>query len=570
MRASIRIAIRGLRRSPGFTLLAVAILTLGIGATTAMFTVTRTVLLKPLGYRDSERLVTASFRVPAFSKQFSTIPINAQHYELWRDHSRTLQELAVIRPDSHILSGLGQAEQLSGVAVSPQFFHLLGIEPFMGRGFVKGEDVAGRNHIVVISHHFWRRELGGRADAIGKEIRLDGVPYQIIGVMPTGFPFPRGRDLSELEQLPERTEYWTPVVFGKDDLAEAEGNENYIAVARLKPGVTTQQAVADLTALEKVISRRYREPIEFDPVVRPLQQAMARDVRLPLLLLMGAVGAVLLIVCINLMNLMMVRATAQRREWAIRLAVGAGMSDLLRGALLESLLLSFIGCVSGALLAWWLLQLIRLRAPLDLPRVDELVLDPIAVLFAVGISAASALLFGAWPAWRTARIDPQEALQSSGRTTTEDRKGHRLGRALVAAEVALSTVLLFAAGLLLRSFIAILDVNPGENIQNVLTARVNLPPDKYQRDPDVHSFYERLIQQVSALPGVRAAGLVSDLPLTAENNHNPATAADRPIPPVSQWTMTNYRTASTIISKRRAFLYKRDARSKSATETYRK
>ncbi|MBV9499071.1 MAG: ABC transporter permease [Acidobacteriaceae bacterium] len=544
MPVSIRIAVRALGRSLGFALLAIAILTLGIGATTAMFTITRTVLLKPLAYQDPDRLVTASFRVPAFSKQFSTIPINAQHYELWRDHSRTIQELAVLRPDSHILSGAGQAEQLKGLSVSPNFFHLLGSEPAIGRGFVKGEDVEGRNHIVVISYRLWRRAFSGRADAIGKELRLDGVPYQVVGIAAAGFPFPRGRELSELEQLPERTEYWTPLVFSKDDLASPEGNENYIAIARLKPGVTTQQAVADLTALEKVISQRYPEPIEFDPVVRRLQQTMARDVRLPLLLLMSAVAAVLLIVCINLMNLMMVRATSQRREWAIRLAVGAGVSELLRGALIESLLLSLAGCGLGSVLAWWILQLIRLKAPSGLPRVEELVLDPAALLFAVGISAASAILFGAWPAWRSARVDPQEALQSSSRSATQSRKAHQAGRVLVAAEVALSTVLLLAAGLLLRSFVTILNVNPGVSTEHVLTARVNLPPDKYHRDPDVVSFYRRLVEQTRALPGVRAAGLVSDLPLTGEDNNNPATAADRPIPPVTQWQMTNYRTAS--------------------------
>ncbi len=544
MPVSIRTAIRTLRRSLGFTLLAIAILALGIGATTAMFTITRTVLLKPLAYQDSGRLVTASFRVPAFSKQFSTIPINAQHYELWRDHSRTIQELAVLRPASHILSGAGQAEQLKGVSISPNFFHLLGSEPAIGRGFVKGEDLAGHNHIVVITYRLWQRAFAGRVDAIGKELRLDGVPYQLIGIMPAGFPFPRGRELSELEQLPERTEYWTPLVFNRDDLAEPEGNENYIAIARLKPGVTTQQAVADLTALEKVISQRYREPIEFDPVVRPLQQTMARDVRLPLLLLMSAVAAVLLIVCINLMNLMMVRATSQRREWAIRLAVGAGIPELLRAAFIESLLLSIVSGALGSILAWWMLQLIRLKAPPGLPRVDELVLDPAALLFAIGISAASAILFGAWPAWRTARIDPQEALQSSSRSASESRKGHQVGRVLVAAEVALSTMLLLGAGLLLRSFVAILSVNPGVSVQHVLTARVNLSPDKYRRDPDVISFYQGLIEQASRLPGVRAAGLVSDLPLTGEDNNNPATAADRPIPPISQWQMTNYRTAS--------------------------
>ncbi len=347
MPASLRIAIRGLRRSPGFAFVAIAILTLGIGATTAMFSITRTVLLKPLAYHNPERLVTVMFRVPQFSKQLSTIPVNAQHYELWRDHSRAIEELTMIGPSSHILSGIGEPEQISGARVSANFFHLLGIEPALGRDFAKGEDEAGHDHVVVISHNFWQQKLSGRADALGRKILLDGNPYQVIGVMPAAFPFPRGRQLSDLEQLPERTAYWIPLVFSKDDLESPLSNMNYIPIARLKPGVSPRQALTDLTALENVIARRFLEPVEIDPVVRPLQQAMARDVRMPLLILMAAFGTVLLIVCINLMNLIMMRATGQRREWAIRLAVGAGTRDLLRGALIESLLLSISGGVLG-------------------------------------------------------------------------------------------------------------------------------------------------------------------------------------------------------------------------------
>jgi putative ABC transport system permease protein len=298
------------------------------------------------------------------------------------------------------------------------------------------------------------------------------------------------------------------------------------------------------TSLEKVISKRYPEPVELDPMVRPLQAAMAREVRLPLLILMAAVSAVLLIVCINLMNLIMVRATAQRRDWAIRLAMGAGAGDLLRIAFMESLSLSLAGAALGSLLTFWLLQLTKRKAPVDLPRIDELALDPSALIFALGASIATALLFGLWPAWRASRIDPQEALQSSGRTSSESRRGHRTGKLLVAAEVTLSTVLLLAAGLLLRSFVMILGVNPGLNVQHLLTVRINLPPDKYQRYQDTASFYRRLEEQVRAMPSVQRAGLVSDLPVTTDNNNNPATAGDRPIPPITQWPMTSYRFAS--------------------------
>ncbi len=520
------------------------ILALGIGATTAMFSVTETVLLKPLAYRDPSRLVTITFRVPAFSKTLSTIPANAQHYELWRDHARTFDEVALVGPDSHILSGRGEAVQLMGAHVTANLFHLLGVQPMLGRSFAADENQVGHDHVVIVSQKFWTEKLGGSAKALGESIRLDGQPFQVIGVMPALFPFPRGYDLSEVEQLSEQTDYWVPLVFSKEELANALGEENYVAIARLKAGVTNAQALANVAALEKVIAKRFPEPIEFIPIVRTLQQSMVREVKLPLLLLMGAVSAVLLIVCINLMNLTMVRAVSQRKNWAIRLAVGAREGDLLRSALIESLLLALAGGALGMWLTVWLLQLIRLGAPVELPRIDELQLDGRGLLFALLVSALSAVLFGLWPAWRATKIDPQEAMQASGRGMSQNRSSDRTGKLLVAAEVALSTLLLLSGGLLLRSLLATLAVDPAMNVDHVLTAQIDLPPDKYKNDGDIRSFYQRLDERVNAMPAVRDAGLISDIPLTGENNHNPATAGDRPSPPLSQWQMTNYRVAS--------------------------
>ncbi|HJT72224.1 MAG TPA: ABC transporter permease, partial [Terriglobales bacterium] len=493
---------------------------------------------------DPDRLVTILLRVPQFSKTLDTIPVNAQHYELWRDHNRTLEEISMIRPDSHILSGRGEATQVNGLRVSLNLFHLLGIQPAIGRGFIKGEDKAGREHVVVISHRLCAEVFNERSDALGKTLVLDGQPYEVVGVMPAGFPFPRGKQLSDLEILPEYTDYWVPLVFSKEERASPDGEEHYIAIARLKPNVNIKQVLADVTALEKVMLKRYPEPIEFDPVVRPLQQTMARDIRLPLLVLIAAVGSVLLIVCINLSNFLLVRAIAQQREWAIRIAIGARTSNLLRSAFVESLCLSIAGGALGCFLAAWLVKLIQLRAPVDLPRINELGIDGPVLLLALALSIASAFIFGLWPALRAAHVDPQEALQSAARTTGEGRRGHRAGKLLVVAEVALSTVLLLTAGLLMRSFAAILGVNPGMKVENLLTLRINLPPEKYRQGKDITSFYQRLSEQVRSLPGVKAAGLISDLPLTGESNDNPATAGDRPTPPVTQWQMTNYRSAS--------------------------
>lgn len=395
---------------------------------------------------------------------------------------------------------------MNGVRVSANFFHLLGVQPTLGRSLSKGEDQAGREHVAVISDHFWRDKLGGRADVLGEKIRLDGQSFQVIGVMPAAFPFPRVRPLSDLTQLPERTDYWVPLALDKNDLESPLGNMNYISIARLKLGVTPAAAFGDLMALEKVIGKRFPEPIKVIPVVQPLQQAMARDVRRPLLILMGAVGAVLLIVCINLMNLMMVRATAQRRDWAIRLAVGASLRDVLSGVLLESLVLAFIGGCLGVLLSAWLLQLVRWSGPSNLPRIDELAPDGWALAFSLLLAMGSALLFGLWPAWRAAQTDPQEALQSAGRNSSEGRKGHRAGKILVAVEVALSTILLLSAALLVRSFAATMQVSPGVRVEQTLTLRANLPPEKYTKDSDVHSFYQRLESEVKSFAGRACCG----------------------------------------------------------------
>ena len=545
----IRFALRSLLRTPGFSLLAVAVLTLGIGATTAMFSITRTVLLKPLAYRDSSRLATLLFRVPQFVKGLATIPVNAQHYLLWRKDSRTLEEVGLVVPDSNILTGLGPAEQITGVRITPNFFHMLGVQPLFGRGLAESEDKPGHNQVVIVSHQFWQNRLSARRDVLGQKIVLDGQPYAVIGVMPAGLRFPSGRQLSDVVVLPDRTEYWTPLVFTKDQFGSPLGDFDFLAIGCLKPGVTAPQVAADLTALEKVIAKRYPEPVEIDPKVRSLQAAMAREIRQPLLMLIGAVLAVLLVVCTNLMNLIMVRATAKRRDSSIRLALGASAGTLLREAFTESVLLSLSGAILGSLLAFWLLWAVRLAAPVDLPRINEIALDPAALLFALGAAVVTALLFGVWPVWHISRINPQEALQSSGRTPSLGRKGHRTGKLLVALEVSLSTVLLLTAGLFLRSFVAALDVDPGLNANNLLTVDIKPPPENYRSDVSVSSFYQRLLEQTKVLPGVKGTGVVSQLPVTpgensSENPDNPVTAGDRPTPPITQWPMANYRYAS--------------------------
>jgi predicted permease len=539
MRAAIRFALRGLRRTPGFTVLAILILALGIGSTTAMFTITRTILLKPLAYHDPARLTTLMLRIPAFEKLAAKVPVNGQHYLFWQQHNRTLEQIALVDPDGRILSGSGNPVKLQGVRITPNLFDLLGIQPHLGRGFLPQEAQEGTSRVVILSDSLWRSKFNADTSVLGRKIVLDGQPYQVVGVTPPLFPFPRGRQLADIEPLPEHTQYWVPLAFSKEELADPMGEMNFLGLMRLKPGITIAQAYSDLNALEGVISKRYSQPVEIHPLIEPLQAALAGGVRQPLIVLFSAVCLVLVIVCINLMNLMLVRSTDRRREWAIRLAIGAGLRELIRDTLFESLLLSLAGGALGAALAVWLLELVRVHAPFDLPRIDELHLDPVALGFALAVSVGSAILFGIWPAWRAAKIDPQEAIQSSSRSATGNKKGHQFGRALVAAEVALSVVLLLGAGLLIRSFVRVLQVDPGMRVQHLITAYVELPSDRYKDDKTIGQFYRRFLDGLQTLPGIEASGITSNLPLTTANNNNPMTAADRPTPPVTQWPMTN-------------------------------
>ncbi len=539
MLTTLKLTIRNLRRTPSFTVMAILILALGIGATTAMFTITRTILFKPLAYREPDRLVSVMLHIPAFAHIAAKVPVNASHYQFWKHHSRTLQDVALIGPHSALLSGNDGSLTVEGVRVTPNFFNLLGLQPRLGRGFLPQEAIEANSKVVILSDELWRSRFGADPHILGRKISLNGQSFQVIGVTAPQFPSPRGRQLAEIEPLPEQTQYWIPLVFSKYDLADAASNMNYLGVARLKLGASVAQTYSELDSFEKNVLAQVSEEIEMHPLIEPLQASLAGGVRNPLWALLGAVCLVLLIVCINLMNLMLVRAANRRREWAIRLAVGGSFRQLMQEALSESFLLSSIGGALGILVAVWFLALVRAKAPFDLPRIEELQFDPAALFFTFLIAAGSALLFGILPAWKSSRTDPQEALQSSSRSSTENRKGLKAGNVLVVAEVALTVVLTLSAGLLLRSFFQVLNVPSGVQAQQLVSAFIQLPPEKYQNAKTEVPFFRRLLEKTQSAPGIVMSGITTQIPLTAANNNNPMTAADRPVPPVTQWPMTD-------------------------------
>ena len=544
MTRSLRLAVRSLLNTPGFTFLSIAILALGIGATTAMFGVARTVLFKPLAFKKPTQLCVVSLRVPAYADKYPELPVSAAHYNPWKNQSHTLQDVAFMTQRGATLSGHGDTEHVVGLNVNSNIFSMLGVSPALGPGFAGDEEKRRREDVVVLSDRLWRRKLSANPNIIGQKVLLNGKPYEVVGVMPADLPLPRASQLMSIATEPLDTDFWRPLIFKKEELAQPLGDMNLQVIGRMAEGVSVPQAQAELNGLEQQFKKDFPPGVMLEVRVATLQEKMSGDVRRPLLILLAAVALVLLVVCLNLMNLTLVRALSRRRQWAIRLAMGASQSALIGETFLESLVLSITGGALGCLLAEWLLVLVRANAPATLPRVDELTLDLPALAIAVTSAVCSALLFGLWPAWRASHIDPQEALRASSRSMTEGRGGHRMGQVLVAAEVALSVVLLLGAGLLLRSFVNTMNVNPGVTVEHTVTATVKLPPDRYKSNAQVASFYTSLLDRLRQSPGIEEAGAVSTLPVTGEDNVNILSPCDGPKRPLTEWPATNFRQVS--------------------------
>src|SRR6185312_15371469 len=468
----LRLAMRGFGRNPAFAIVAVLTLALGIGANTAIFSVVNSVLLKPLAYGDPGRLVTIEEIIPQLSHLYPALPVNAAHFLTWRKECKSFESMAAILPMNLNLTGAGPVERLNVFRVSANLFHVLGTAPRLGRSFLPEEDQPGRDRVAILSDGLWRRRFHADPGLIGKKILLDDSPYVVAGILPPDFHFPKGRQLGNLVPLPARVDLFKPMGWTNGELDEL-GDFDYHVIARLKPGVTVQRALAELDVVEERIAKSIREQkIELRASMTPLGDAVVGQARRGLLLLLAAVGAVLLIVCVNLANLSLARATGRRRESAIRSALGASGTRLMRQALAENLLLALVGGALGVAVAIAGLHLLAATAPVDLPRLDEVRLDGRVLWFAFAVSVLSGLLFGLIPAWRMSRTAPLEALQSSsGRSATEGYRGLRLRELLVALEVGLSAMLLITAGLLIHSFARLVTVDKGFETGKVVTAQ---------------------------------------------------------------------------------------------------
>jgi putative ABC transport system permease protein len=516
----LRYAVRALRRTPGFTLAAVLTLTLGIGATTTIFTVVNGVLLRPLPYPGADRIANIwnDFGVGAQSLP-AVSPLDFRDYQR---RSRTFEMFAAGSDGGVVglrgnLTGEGEPERVNVAAVTPNFLPLFGVTPAYGRNFLEAEEADGGPHVVILSDRLWRRRYGADPTIVGRTIQMDGVAHQVVGILPPSFRLA----LPAEAFLITDAELWTPLQF---DYAHAPPrNYTFFTVfGRIRPDVTFAQAQAEMDGIALQFRKEFPEHAGTQVRIRavPLQQDVVKGARPALLVLLGAVGLVLLIACANVAHLLLVRATVREGEFALRTALGASRGAVVRQLLTESAALAVVGGALGLVVTILALALLRALHPSNLPRLAEIDLDGRVLAFTALTCLVTTLVFGLVPALQAAGKDPQRSLQGGGRAGTGGGR-HRIRALLILGEVALSVVLLVGAGLLVRSFIALQDVRPGFDADDVLTFQFAMPASRYPNGNSRRTFVRELERRLGELPGVKRVGLISKLPLTGSGPLSP-------------------------------------------------
>jgi putative ABC transport system permease protein len=526
----LRYGFRMLAKNPGFTAVAVLSLALGIGANTAIFSVVNSVLLRPLAYREAQQLYLVREIIPELSQTYPTLPANLPNFRVWQRECHSFAEVAIVTSTGAMLTGYGEAEDINGGLASANLFDVLGIVPQLGRAFLPQEDAPGKDHVVMLTDSFWRNRFHGDPTIVDRSITLDGKPFQVVGILPASFRFPL------------LTDYFKPLGLDPKQF-DPLGEFDYTAIARLKPGTSAAEALAELNVIQARIAKDAKQGVGLRAQIIPLESAVVGTARRGLLLLLASVGAVLLIVCLNLANLLLVRVPARLREAGIRTALGASRARLAWQLLTESALLAILGGVLGVGLAYFGLRWLVAVAPANLPRIAEVHVDARVLWFTVFVSMLTGILFGALPAWRVAHAEPQQALKAGAVTITEARPARRLRESLIAFEVGVGTLLLIIAGLLTTSMVRLLGVDKGFTTEHVLAADVSLPPWSYTKFAQKQGFYENVLARVRALPGVKSAGWISRLPLQGEEKVDDIYVPGQ-LTPRSQAPVANYRYVS--------------------------
>jgi predicted permease len=543
----LRYAIRTLAKSPGFTVAAILSLAIGIGANTSIFSIINALLLRPLPYQDASRLVILWNRSPGLNiteDWFST----AQYFDIKNGH-HGFEQVAIAIGGNYNLTSRGQPERVGTIRVSSNLLPMLGQAAALGRGFTSDEDSPGKPATAVLSYGMWLRHFGADPKMIGQSVTLNGVPYEVVGIMPRAFSLPR-------EVLPtldgaEQADILLPLPLPLD-ATQNRDHEDYNIMGKLKPGVSVAQAQAEMDTITARLRHDY--PQTYPPNggltfgIVPLLEQVVGDARPTLFVLLGAVGCVLIIACANVANLLLARAVARQKEIAIRTAMGASRARIVRQVLTESVLLSLSGGVVGVLLAFWSLHWIHVFGPKSVPRINDIGIDRVALVFTSVLSLLSGAVFGLVPALRVSRLDLHTTLKDANRGTAGTSavwgRGHNLRRMLVISELALCVMLLIGAGLLIRSFMLLESVSPGFNPNNVLTLELTMSGPRYKDPQAVVATYRQLWNRLEGLPGVTASGAVTALPLSQMFAWGPITVEGRVPPPGENFINADQRVVS--------------------------
>ena len=518
----LRFAGRLIRQSPGFAFAAILVLALGIGANTTIFSVVDTVLLKPLAFPQPEQLVHIWHTPPQSSfpgmTRFSVSPAN---FLDWQAQNDVFEGMSLVGGGQYNLTGAGEPRSVVARRVSHNFFSVLQAQPILGRIFNPDDDQPGHNYVVVLSENFWRSQFNSDPGIVGKDITLDDAAYKVIGVMPTKYAYP----LDDPEDAPR---FWTPLALTPQERA-VRGNHNYFVIGRLRPGVTVQQAQAEMDTISRRLEQQYPSDDKgWGALVVPMNDDLVSDIRTALLVLFGAVAFVLLIACANVANLVLARTFSRQREVAIRTALGASRARLLRQIISETVLLSLLGGVLGIGVAYSSIRFIVSAAAAQLPRASEISLSIPVLVFAFGASVFAGILAGLLPALRMSKTNVNDALKQGTRASS-DVAGNRTRGVLVVAEVALSLMLLIGAGLMIRSLWLLHRVDPGFDPHNVIAVMPSIARKTFQTPIQEITFYNEVLSRVRSLPGVQAAGSIDDLPLSGGGSVQPVQLEGRPV-----------------------------------------
>jgi len=536
----LRYGIRSLLKHPGFTAIAVITLALGIGANTAMFSVINGVLLRPLPYQDPDRLVTIWEESP--ERGLFQLPVSYANFRDWQDQNHVFDQISAYTFTNLNLTGTGEPARLLTVRSSANLFSLVGAAPLLGRGFLTEEDKEGANRVVILGHALWQSRFGSDSGIVGKSLTLNNQSHTVVGVMSPNVQFPVGFGYLG-KVLNDPVDLYVPLAATSEETGR--GNYSFFAIGRLKPGVTINQAQAEMSTIEGRLEQQYPEGNTGIGIsLVPTQEQTVKEIRPALLVLLGAVAFMLLIACANIANLLLARATSRQKEIAIRTALGASRLRVLRLLLTESVMLSLAGGCLGLLLAFWGTDALMALAPDNIPRLNEVRVDARVFGFTLAVSLVTGILFGLIPAVHASKPDLNEALKEGSRGSMGSATGKRTRSVLVAVEVALSLVLLIGAGLMIKSFLRLQQMNLGFDPDNVLAVDLSLSRSRYPEDRQQVAFFQEALERLQSVPGIKSAGATTGLPLTLSLSGSDFRIEGRPEPEAGREMIIHTRSVS--------------------------